>query len=156
VRVERARSELSLTLSRQPTVTEIAADVGADEEAVVEALEAFSAYRATSLDAPRGKNDGDPTLGDTLGTDERGFTRAEQRTMLKQLMRVLTPRERIVLNLRFAHDLTQLEIGERIGISQMQVSRILRQARARLRGYRLHSTTREIADRPRSRSYARR
>ncbi|HEX6712187.1 MAG TPA: sigma-70 family RNA polymerase sigma factor [Thermoleophilaceae bacterium] len=133
MRVERARSELSLTLSRQPNVTEIAADVGADEEDVVEALEAFSAYRATSLDAPRGKNDDDPTLGDTLGTDERGFTRAEQRTMLKQLMRVLTPRERIVLNLRFTHDLTQLEIGERIGISQMQVSRILRQALARLR-----------------------
>lgn len=131
--VERTRLELSLALGRQPTVAEIATDVSADAEEVVEALEAFSAYRATSLEAQRG--DGDNTLGDTLGVREAGFARAEQRAMLKQLMRILTSRERIVLHLRFAHDLTQIEIGERIGVSQMQVSRILRQALARLRSH---------------------
>ncbi|MGZ4232876.1 MAG: SigB/SigF/SigG family RNA polymerase sigma factor [Solirubrobacteraceae bacterium] len=132
LKVERTRSELSLALGHQPTVAEIATDVGADEEEVVEALEAFSAYRATSLEAPRGgDDDGDNTLGDTLGTHEQGFAGSEQRATLKQLMRILTPRERIVLHLRFAHDLTQ--IGERIGVSQMQVSRILRQALGRLR-----------------------
>ena len=133
--VERTRLELSLALGRQPTVAEIATDVNADAEEVVEALEAFSAYRANSLEAQRGDDDHDNTLGDTLGVREAGFARAEQRAMLKQLMRILTSRERIVLHLRFAHDLTQIEIGERMGVSQMQVSRILRQALARLRSH---------------------
>ena len=135
LKVERTRLELSLALGRQPTVAEIATDVSADAEEVVEALEAISAYRATSLEAQRGDDDGDNTLGDTLGVREAGFARAEQRAMLKQLMRILTSRERIVLHLRFAHDLTQIEIGERIGVSQMQVSRILRRALARLRSH---------------------
>ena len=67
------------------------------------------------------------------GTEEHGFARAEERATLAQLLRAVTPREREVLRLRFEEDLTQAEIGDRIGVSQMQVSRIIRQSLARLR-----------------------
>ena len=136
LKVDRAVSELSLDLHRQPTVEEIGAKVGAEEEDVLEALEASGAYKATSLESPRGSEDesGD-TLGDTLGTEEHGFALAEDRATIEHLMRSITPREREVLHLRFAEDLTQAEIGERIGVSQMQVSRIIRQSVARLRAY---------------------
>src|SRR5512133_3325387 len=110
LKVDRAVTELDLELHRKPTVAEIGAKVGADEEDVLEALEASSAYRATSLQTPWGADDdsGD-TLGDVIGHEERGFALAEDRT--------------------------QAEIRERIVISQMQVSRIIRQAVARLRSY---------------------
>jgi RNA polymerase sigma-B factor len=136
LKVDRAVSELSLDLHRQPTIEEIGRKVGAEDEEVLEALEASGAYKATSLEAPRGSEDeaGD-TLGDTLGTDEHGFQLAEDRATIEHLMRSITPREREVLRLRFAEDLTQAEIGERIGVSQMQVSRIIRQSVARLRAY---------------------
>ena len=135
LRVDRKVSELSTDLRR-------AADgrprsrrrVGIEEEDVLEALEASGAYRATSLSTPRGNDDeAGETLGDTVGTSEEGFGLAESRATLEQLMRAVTPREREVLRLRFEEDLTQAEIGERIGVSQMQVSRIIRQSIARLR-----------------------
>jgi RNA polymerase sigma-B factor len=134
LKVDRAVARLSLDLRRAPTVPEIAKAVEATEEEVLEALEASGAYRATSLESPRGADDeaGD-TLGDTVGTEEQGFARAEERATLAQLLRAVTPREREVLRLRFEEDLTQAEIGERIGVSQMQVSRIIRQSLARLR-----------------------
>jgi RNA polymerase sigma-B factor len=136
LKVDRAVSDLSLDLHRQPTVEEIGAKVGADEEDVLEALEASGAYKATSLEAPRGsEDDSGDTLGDTLGTEEHGFSLAEDRATIEYLMRSITPREREVLRLRFAEDLTQAEIGERIGVSQMQVSRIIRQSVGRLRAY---------------------
>ena len=134
LRVDRKVSELSTDLRRQPTVSEIAEAVGIEEEDVLEALEASGAYRATSLSTPRGNDDeAGETLGDTVGTSEEGFGLAESRATLEQLMRAVSPREREVLRLRFAEDLTQAEIGERIGVSQMQVSRIIRQSIARLR-----------------------
>jgi RNA polymerase sigma-B factor len=131
--VERAVSELSRDLRRQPTVAEIAAHVGVTDETVLEALEAAVVYTTSSLDAPRDDGHDGGTLGDSLGCEERGFTLAEDRAMLERLMSVLTPRDREVLRLRFEEDLTQSEIGERIGVSQMQVSRIIRHAIAQLR-----------------------
>jgi RNA polymerase sigma-B factor len=134
LRVERKRTELSTDLQRQPTVGELASALGLDEERVLEALEASGAYRATSLSLPRGNNDeaGD-TLGDTVSTSEDGFGLAEDRAMLDRLLRTLSPRARDVVRLRFEDDLTQAEIGELIGVSQMQVSRILRQSLSHLR-----------------------
>jgi RNA polymerase sigma-B factor len=134
LRVERAVGELARDLHRQPSVGELAAHVGVSQEQALEALEAAGAYRATSLDSPRGGDaeTGD-TLGDILGEDEDGFERAEVRATIDRLMRTITPREREVLRLRFEQDLTQAEIGEIIGVSQMQVSRLIRQAVARLR-----------------------
>ena len=90
----------------------------------------------TSLEAPRGtEDDRATTLGDTLGTDEHGFALAEDRATIARLSARSPPRERDMLRLRFEEDLTQGEIGEHIGVSQMQVSRIIRQSLGRLRSY---------------------
>jgi RNA polymerase sigma-B factor len=134
LKVDRAVGELSEDLRRQPSVREIATAVGAEEEEVLEALQAGGAYRAVSFDAPRAGGEEDAaTLGDSVGVDEHGFDRAEERATLQQLMSTVTPREREVLRMRFEQDMTQAEIGTVIGVSQMQVSRVIRQAIARLR-----------------------
>jgi RNA polymerase sigma-B factor len=134
LRVDRKVTELSTDLRRQPTVDEIAEAVGIETEQVLEALEAAGAYRATSLSLPRnGEDDGGETLGDSLGISEDGFALAEDRATLERLLQTVAPREREVLRLRFEEDLTQAEIGELIGVSQMQVSRIIRQSLQRLR-----------------------
>jgi RNA polymerase sigma-B factor len=135
LRVERVVTELTRQLGRQPSVDEIALTIGIEPEDVLEAIQAASAYSTTSLDAPRPGGDDAPgaTLGDTLPAVEDGYHRAEQRAVLDGLMASLTPREREILHLRFDHDLTQAAIGEAIGVSQMQVSRVLRQAIATLR-----------------------
>jgi RNA polymerase sigma-B factor len=135
LRVDRAVTRLSLGKRHSPSIGEIAHTVGASEEQVLEALEAAGAYRAGSLDAPR-SNSGEEageSVADTLGQDESGFRRAEERATLEPLLARISPRERVVLELRFGEDLTQAEIGERIGVSQMQVSRLIRQALSRLR-----------------------
>jgi RNA polymerase sigma-B factor len=85
------------------------------------------------LSVPRGVDEQGETLADTIGTEEEGYDLAENRATLDRLLATVTPREREVLRLRFQEDLTQAEIGERIGVSQMQVSRLIRQAVARLR-----------------------
>jgi RNA polymerase sigma-B factor len=103
---------------------------------VLEALQAGGAYRAISFDAPRGSGGGNEdvtTLADSIGIDESGFDRAEERATLARLLATVTPRERDVLRMRFEEDMTQAEIGAVIGVSQMQVSRVIRQALVRLR-----------------------
>jgi RNA polymerase sigma-B factor len=136
LRVDRTVTQLSLDLRRSPSVGEIAQAVDASDEQVLEALEAAGAYRAASLDGPRsGAKEGDPSesLAEAFGADEEGFDLAEHRATLAPLLASISPRERKVLQLRFGEDLTQAEIGARIGVSQMQVSRLIRQALARLR-----------------------
>jgi RNA polymerase sigma-B factor len=136
LKVDRVVADLTTRLHREPTLAEVAAKVGADEEDVLDALEASSAHTAASLDEPWHSDDGsDDTLGDSVGTEERGFACAEDRATVALLMRAVSPREREVLRLRFSEDLTQAEIGEQVGLSQMQVSRIIRQAIGRLRSY---------------------
>jgi RNA polymerase sigma-B factor len=137
LKAERAVGELTREQHRQPTVPELAKHLECTEEAALEALEAAGAYHATSLDTPRGGRAGQDepgdTLADTIGGDDGGFGLAEDRATIDRLMRSITPREREVLRLRFEEDLTQAEIGEIIGVSQMQVSRLIRQAVSRLR-----------------------
>jgi RNA polymerase sigma-B factor len=135
LRVDRVAGELTRRLRRPPSVGELARAVGVDDEDVLEALEAVHGRRAESLDAPRADDDADsgPALVESIGRLDDGYAQAEQRALLHSLMRSLTPREREVLRLRFEEDLTQRAIGRRIGISQMQVSRTLRHAIARLR-----------------------
>jgi RNA polymerase sigma-B factor len=134
LKVERAVNELTRDLHRQPTVPELGLHLGISEEAALEALEAAGAYHATSLDTPRGtESEPGDTLADTIGGEEDGYDAAEDRATIDRLMRSITPREREVLRLRFEEDMTQAEIGELIGVSQMQVSRLIRQAVARLR-----------------------
>ena len=115
-RVDRAVPDLTVTLHHRPTIAEISDKVGVGDEEVLEALEASGAYRAISLEAPRGGDDHDgDTLGDTISIDDARLQRAEDRALLAHLMRRVTPREREVLLLRFVGDLTQAEIGQRIG-----------------------------------------
>lgn len=135
LRVDQTITKLSAGGGRAPSVCEIAGTLEVEQERILEAMEAASAYRATSLDAPRTTQDDDgaDTLADALGVREDGFERAEERALLEPLLTGISARERLVLELRFGQDLTQAEIGERIGVSQMQVSRLLRQALARLR-----------------------
>jgi RNA polymerase sigma-B factor len=134
LRVDQTVTKLSLGQRRSPSVGEIARAVEISDEQVLEALEAMGSYRASSLDAPRASHDEETqTVAETLGTYDSGFDRAEERATLDSLLGRITDRERTVLRLRFREDLTQAEIGERIGVSQMQVSRLIRQALARLR-----------------------
>jgi RNA polymerase sigma-B factor len=134
LRVDQTVTRLSVGRRRSPSVGEIARTVGASEEQVLDALEAMGAYRASSLDAPRSTRDEEAeSVVDAFGAEDLGFDRAEERATLEPLMRRISERERTVLRLRFAEDLTQAEIGERIGVSQMQVSRLIRQALTRLR-----------------------
>jgi RNA polymerase sigma-B factor len=133
LRVEQATTQLSSQLGRAPSVAELSEHLSVGDEEILEALEAGRARSATSLSAPRGDEEDSATLGDLLGDDEDGFARAEERATLAVLFAELTPRERTVLTLRFKQDMTQAEIGEIVGVSQMQVSRIIRSSIERLR-----------------------
>ena len=134
VRLEPVAEELARELGRAATTVEIAKRTGTTVEQVLEAREAAGAYRAVSLDRPRddGDEDGDG-IGAAFGIEDPGFGNAEDSATIERLMRVLSEREREILRLRFSEDLTQAEIGERVGVSQMHVSRIIRQAINRLR-----------------------
>jgi RNA polymerase sigma-B factor len=119
---------------RPPTPAELAQATGLSLEGVLEALEVAGVQRALSLDAPTSSaEDSGATLGDLLGEDDAELARATDRALLASLMRTVAPREREILRLRFVEDLTQSQIGERIGVSQMQVSRLLRGALVRMR-----------------------
>ena len=132
--VNQAVSRLSREFGRSPSAGEIAIEVGLDAELVLEALEAAIAYDAVSLDTPRTteEEDGD-TYADTMGAVVERFEIVEYKSAIGPTMRALPARDRLVLRLRFEEDLTQLEIAERIGVSQMHVSRLIRRALTRLR-----------------------
>jgi RNA polymerase sigma-B factor len=134
VKVDRVGDEMSRELGRAPTPAELAERTGTTLEQVLEAREASAAYRAVSLDRPRSEDEeeGD-SFADAFGVVDPGFGLAEDAATVERLMRVLNEREREVLRLRFEEDLTQSEIGQRVGVSQMHVSRLIRQSIARLR-----------------------
>ena len=129
----KAIDRLSASAGRAPTPAELAEEMDCDLEDALEALRAGSAYSAVSLDAPAGSlDDGERALGDTIGYEDERIERAEDVAALRGLRDVLDDRDRDVLYLRFVEDLTQTEIAKRIGVSQMQVSRLIRRALARL------------------------
>jgi RNA polymerase sigma-B factor len=131
--VDKVRSELTTRLGRSPSVREIGQALELDDEQVLEALQAHQGMRATSLDAPRGGGDDqDGTLADAHGVFDPELTRAEHRATIARLFERLDEREQRVLRLRFEEDLTQEQIGRLVGVSQMQVSRIIRGAVAKL------------------------
>jgi RNA polymerase sigma-B factor len=132
-RVDRTTDRLTRELGRAPTVAEIADDIGIPLEQVLEAREAATAHRAESLDRPCGDDQDTTRIADTLGAPEPGYLQAEQAATLEAMMSILSDREREILRLRFTEDLTQSEIGQRIGVSQMHISRLLREAVTRLR-----------------------
>lgn len=129
--VRAAESELSARLGRSPTTDEVAAHLGVDREDVVTGLTAASLRRATPLmTADGGHDDRSRSLTDV----DAGFDAVENRTLLLSLLTQLAPRERDIVQLRFFDELSQSEIAQRVGVSQMHVSRLLRQAIETLRG----------------------
>jgi len=128
MKVEEARESLSRELGRSPTVPELAAATETTEERVLEALQAGDAYHATSLDAFRTDDEDGFNLGEMLGDDDPGFGLAEHRVLLSSVLSELSERDREILRLRFEEDMTQHEIAAIVGVSQMQVSRLLRRS----------------------------
>lgn len=125
-RILAATSALTHTLVRTPTRAEIAQYLGVDEADVVEALIADGCFTPTSLDRPV-VTDSRPssTWGDAIGHDDPGIDWVEAKLTLAPIFRILSDRDRLVLRLRFVDDMTQQEIGGVVGVTQMQVSRIL-------------------------------
>jgi RNA polymerase sigma-B factor len=134
LKVTEALGTLPATLGRSPRPRDIAFAIGSRPEEVVEAMEAATAYEATSLDASRGgdHDDGDWTHADALGIEERGYELVEIGETLRGTLDALPARDRIILRLRFEQDLTQAEIADLVGVSQMHVSRLLRRSLDRL------------------------
>lgn len=128
LKVRDAASRLTHRLGRAPRISELEQETGLDSEAISEALHARAVQATASLDQSVGGSaeEGDATLGELIGAEDDGFELAERQADIGPLLRNLPPREREVLFLRFARDLTQSEIADRIGCSQMQISRILR------------------------------
>jgi len=130
LQISRAREALTHELGRSPNVAELAEAVHAPFEEVLQTIQSQDARRTRSLDEPMGE---DMTLADAIGSLDAELGRAEIRVLLDDAFGVLSDRDQLVLRLRFEYDLTQTEISRRIGVSQMQVSRLIRQSLARLR-----------------------
>ena len=133
LRITRVIDDLSNELGRSPNVDEIAVRAGTTEDEVIEAIDAGSAYRSTSLDAGRSDDDESPGLLGQLGDLDPELARSELRTTLGPLIAALPEREQVMLYLRFYEGLTQSEIAKRLGISQMHVSRLLARSLQQLR-----------------------
>src|SRR5438477_1421356 len=132
--VQGAVDELAQEHSRSPTIPEIAEHVGAEEEDVIEAIDAGGLRRSTSLDVPAGPADG-RSLANSIGDDDDGLVDVERRLTLDALLERLPEPEREIVRLRFVDGLTQLEIARRVGRSQMQISRLLARSLGRLRAW---------------------
>ncbi|MFD0386059.1 RNA polymerase sigma factor SigF [Streptomyces stramineus] len=127
-----ATAELSQRHGRSPTVHELAEQLGISEEEVLEGLESANAYSTLSLDVPD-TDDESPAVADTLGAEDEALEGVEYRESLKPLLEDLPPREKKILLLRFFGNMTQSQIAQEVGISQMHVSRLLARTLAQLR-----------------------
>jgi RNA polymerase sigma-B factor len=128
-----ARAELSQQIGRALTATEIANHLGVDRELVIEATIASSTYRTWSTNMPLGLNDEQQTLAETFGADDDNFEKVLNVQTVRPLIAALPEREQMVLALRFFDNMTQTEIAQRVGCSQMHVSRLLSKALQSLR-----------------------
>ena len=133
VQLNRGRSELSQTLGRAPTATELAEHLAMDRQEIVDGLIASSAYATQSTDVPVRADDGQRALSERLGTVDVNIERVLDVETVRPLLAALPERERTVLVLRFFENMTQSQIAEQIGVSQMHVSRILTKAIAGIR-----------------------
>jgi RNA polymerase sigma-B factor len=131
--LRRARTSLSSRLGRPPTVAELADELDISSDQVLDTLEAGAAYRATSLDARRTGDDDTTSLAERLPGDDVPSRPVELRMLVDQLLQTLPEREAQIMRLRFYDELTQSEIADRLGISQMHVSRLMRRCLDTLR-----------------------
>jgi RNA polymerase sigma-B factor len=125
LRLGNAINELSQRLKRPPRIPELAAELGVDEDAVLEAMEVGGAYRSTSLDSRPSDGGELLPLEGRLGEEDHGFDLAEHRVLLERVIEELPEREQTIIRLRFFQEMTQTEIAQQVGISQMHVSRLL-------------------------------
>jgi RNA polymerase sigma-B factor len=142
--VRRESDAFASTHGRSPSVGELAAVLDRDEEEVVEALDAAGAMHPVSLNGPRGgedDDDDDEVLMDRLGDGDSGYELVEDRVAIEAALSALTGPQRDVLRLRFEEDLKQTEIAQRVGCSQMQVSRLMRSGLQRLSAVANHHST---------------
>ena len=139
LRVGPAVAELHASLGRGPTIPELAGHLGVAEEDVIEAMEAGAAYKPGALSAP--DSDGESREDRILGEEDQEYGNVEARVTVRRLMERLPERERTIVYLRYFEDLTQSEIADRIGVSQVHVSRLLREALARLLRCRIQLST---------------
>jgi RNA polymerase sigma-B factor len=134
LKVRDAQERLANEGGRAPTVNKLAEYLELDAEEVIDALQALQGYETLSLDAPRPGADGDlVSYGDAVGREDERFELVELDATVSSVLRHIPARERLILQMRFVDDLTQTEIAERVGISQMQVSRLLRRSLEQLR-----------------------
>jgi RNA polymerase sigma-B factor len=135
LKVERALADLPSKLGHSPTVQEIADRIEATDEEVLEAMHAAQGHHAVSLDASSSLGDGDDPgpLRDRIGEEDLSFDTVEYGEAIGPVLEEISERDRKVLHLRFVEDMTQSEIAEQVGVSQMHVSRILRATIEKLR-----------------------
>jgi RNA polymerase sigma-B factor len=140
MQVDNAVKELARRKGRSPSAAEVGDSLGLSTEQVLEAMEAASAYDAVSLESYRFGDEGDgETYAESIGVEDGRFELVEYGATIAPTLAALPPRDRVVLHLRFVEDLTQAEIAERVGVSQMHVSRLIRRALERLRTVAEHS-----------------
>ena len=133
ITLAQATAELSQNNRRAPTVADLAIHIGVGEDEVLEGLESAGAYSTLSLDAPEQADPESAAVGGSIGIDDAGLLGVEHRESLRPLLSKLPPREREILVLRFFGELTQSQIAEQVGISQMHVSRLLAKTLTQLR-----------------------
>jgi len=134
VQLSRLVEQLTVQLSRSPTIPELAKAAGVEEEEVLEALESGRAYTSLSLSVGGGGgDDADLDPLESLGTEEHQYEVSEDRAVLAPGFKVLDARERKILQLRFFEGLTQSQIAQQVGISQMHVSRLIRRSLEKIR-----------------------
>jgi RNA polymerase sigma-B factor len=129
--IDRVRDEVTSSLGRQPTIAELAERLNTDAETILQALELTIARHTIPLAGPEGSDEVEERA--VPGAVDAGYARAEDRATLAPLLATLTPRDAAIVLLRFRDDLTQEAIAQRVGVSQMHVSRILYRSLARLR-----------------------
>lgn len=126
-KVNQATDTLTSQLQRSPTIAEIADYLDATVDEVLEAMESSSAYSSVSLEAPSGADDDDtPSVIDRYATEDSDLAFTDDRIIIEEALASFSPRERDVIEMRFFKGMTQIEIAEKLGISQVQVSRLLR------------------------------
>ncbi len=133
MQITASSAELTQSLGRSPTPRELADTIGCSVEEIVEGLESSNAYSTLSLDATDNSEDGSPSLLEAVGVDDEAMANVEIRESIKPLLDRLDAREKKILLLRFFRNMTQSQIAEEIGVSQMHVSRLLSRTLQRLR-----------------------
>lgn len=132
LQVRDAREDLTRKLGRSPTYSELASSLSVSEEAVIEAVEVANQYELASLDESAG-DDERPSVADRTGEDDPALDLFEDRSELSWALEQITPRQRVIIILRYFHELSQQQVADRLGISQMHVSRLQRRAIDHLR-----------------------